>query len=208
LWDLDAGGQDRSGRSAEAHQEEDPMSGPEDTVGGETKAPVSRFRISRAEQARDMDEHSMPAENITATDLAGSPRPAPPAPRRAAMARLLFADPVSRMSVGYGWFRANYMLPRHSHNADCADYVISGEAHLGTEVLRAGDGFFIPSGHNYQYSAGPEGVEVLEFRNADHFNIRLSGNGEAVWERIAAMALANRDYWRGQTPPPAAARMG
>lgn len=185
----------------------DQMSGSAD-VADAAQAPVSRFRIFRAEQAKDMDEHNMPSENITATDLAGIAQAGPAGAAEGAMARLLFSDPVSGMSIGYGWFKANYMLPRHSHNADCAYYVISGEARLGTEVLRAGDGFFIPSGHNYQYSAGPEGVEVLEFRNADQFNIRLSGNGEAVWGRIAAMALANRDHWREQTPPPAAARMG
>lgn len=183
------------------------MSGPAD-VADKPEAPVSRFQIFRAEQAQAMDEHNMPSENITAADLAGIAQAGPAGAEEGAMARLLFADPVSGMSIGYVWFKANYMLPRHSHNADCAYYVISGEAQLGSEVLRAGDGFFIPSGHNYQYSAGPEGVEVLEFRNAPQFNIRLSGNGEAVWGRIAAIALANRDHWREQTPPPAAARMG
>ena len=184
------------------------MSGPADAGVGETKAPVSRFRIFRAEQAQDMDERHMPSENVTAVDLAGIAQADPAGANEGAMARLLFSDPALGMSIGYVWFKANYLLPRHSHNADCAYYVISGEAHLGTEVLRAGDGFFIPSGHNYQYSAGPEGVEVLEFRNAGQFNIRLRGNGEVAWGRIAAMALANRDHWREQTPPPAAARMG
>lgn len=184
------------------------MSGPADAADNEAEAPVSRFRIFRAEQAQEMDEQRMPSENVTAVDLAGIARTVPAGAAEGATARLLFADPVSGMSVGYVWFKANYMLPRHSHDADCAYYVISGEAHLGAEVLRAGDGFFIPAGHNYQYTAGPDGVEVLEFRNAARFNIRLSGNSEAVWGRIAAMALANRDHWREQAPPPAAARMG
>lgn len=171
-------------------------------------ARVSRFQIFRAADSVAMDEEHMPTENLKAADLAGSALAIAEGAGDAAFARLLFADPVTGLSVGYVWFKAGFILPRHSHNADCAYYVISGEAHLGTEVLRAGDGFFVPAGHNYQYTAGPDGVEVLEVRNAPEFNIRLSGNGEAAWRRFADVAIANRERWRTQTPPPAAAAMG
>jgi quercetin dioxygenase-like cupin family protein len=184
------------------------MSGPTEAPTAEVAAPVPRFRIFRATDARDLDEQHMPAENITAVDQAGMAQAGAVGAYEGATAKLLFADPASGLSIGYVWFKANFVLPRHSHDADCAYYVISGEAHLGTEVLRAGDGFFVPAGHNYQYSAGPEGVEVLECRNTTRFNIRLSGNGEAAWRRFADVALANREHWAEQPTPPAVARMG
>ncbi len=80
---------------------------------------------------------------------------------------LLFAQrPPEGMSLAHVWFGANLPLFRHSHPAygDCLYYVLKGEAHLGSQVLSAGDGFFVPNGMPYKYTAGPEGVEVLEFR--------------------------------------------
>ena len=181
------------------------MSGRADSAdAGEAR--VSRFQIFRAAEAQNMEEH-MPTEGLTEVDLAGIARATAEGAGEGGFARLLFADPVSGLSVGYVWFKPNFVLPRHSHNADCAYYVISGEAHLGTEVLRAGDGFFIPAGANYQYSAGPEGVEVLEFRTAARFDMRLSGNSEAAWRRIAENAMANHQRWLREPPPAAAARM-
>jgi len=171
------------------------------------EARVSRFQIFRAADAQNMEEH-MPTEGLSDADLAGIPKASAAGAAEGGFARLLFADPVSGLSVGYVWFKPNFVLPKHSHNADCAYYVISGEARLGTEVLRPGDGFFVPADHNYQYTAGPDGVEVLEVRNAPAFNIRLSGNGEAAWRRFADIAVANRERWRQITPPPAAAAMG
>lgn len=171
------------------------------------EARVSRFQIFRAADAQSMDEH-MPTEGLTPVDMAGAAQAIAEGAAEGGFARLLFSDPVSGMSVGYVWFKPGFVLPRHSHNADCAYYVISGEAHLGTEVLRAGDGFFVPADHNYQYTAGPDGVEVLEVRNAPEFNIRLSGNGEAAWRRFTESAIANRERWRALVPPPAAAAMG
>lgn len=67
--------------------------------------------------------------------------------------------------------------------------------------------FFVPAGGNYQYSAGPEGVEVMEFRTAAEFNMRLSGNTEADWKRIMENAMRNYQGWLSASPPPAAARM-
>lgn len=80
---------------------------------------------------------------------------------------LLFAQrPPDGMSLAHVWFGPNLPLFRHSHPAygDCLYYVLKGEAHLGSQVLQAGDGFFVPNGMPYKYAAGPAGVEVLEFR--------------------------------------------
>ena len=70
------------------------------------------------------------------------------------------------MSLVHAWFGPHFPLFRHSHPrfGDCLYYVVAGQAILGSRVLKAGDGFFVPNGHPYKYKAGPEGVEVLEFR--------------------------------------------
>jgi hypothetical protein len=171
------------------------------------EAPVSRFRIFRAAEGAQLDEAHMPTINVTPVDQAGMTEAYAVGAGEGAMARMIFSDPLSGMSLCYLWFKAGFMLPRHSHDADCAYYVVSGELQLGTETLKAGDGFFVPSGHDYQYAAGPEGVEVVEFRTATRFHLRLAGNGEAVWRRMNAAAAANLERWREQAPPPAAARM-
>ena len=66
------------------------------------------------------------------------------------------------LSLIHAWLKPGFIISRHSHNTDCLYYVVSGEAILGNQVLRAGDGFFVPASHPYAYSAGPEGAEVLD----------------------------------------------
>ena len=54
------------------------------------------------------------------------------------------------MSIPYSWFKLHFVLPKHSHNTDCACDIVSGEAHRGNRVLHTGDGFFVPAEVNYQ----------------------------------------------------------
>ncbi len=70
------------------------------------------------------------------------------------------------MSLVHVWFGANFPLFRHSHPryGDCLYYVIAGEILLGQQRLGAGSTFFVPNGQPYKYTAGPAGVELLEFR--------------------------------------------
>lgn len=70
------------------------------------------------------------------------------------------------MSLAHVWFGANFPLFRHSHPryGDCLYYVIAGEILLGQQRLGAGSTFFVPNGQPYKYTAGPAGVELLEFR--------------------------------------------
>jgi mannose-6-phosphate isomerase-like protein (cupin superfamily) len=170
------------------------------------KKPPSKHRIKifRATEGTNLD---MPQEGVTPVDEIGLAQAYSAGLGEGSVVKSLFTDADSGMSLSYAWFKSNYMLLRHAHDADCAYYVIAGEVHLGTEVLKAGDVFFVPANQLYQYSAGPEGVEVLEVRNAPNFNIRFSGNSAAVWGRIGAVAAANLDAWRTEPPPPAAARM-
>jgi hypothetical protein len=117
--------------------------------------------------------------------------------------KLLFGDPdgpngggLSLVSVRFG---PNYDLPRHSHTGDCLYYVVSGEAHLGNRTVGPGEGFFVPSDAPYGYIAGPEGVEVLEFRATSRFDSKIH-ESRAGWARILEAVRANRDRWAEEMP--------
>jgi quercetin dioxygenase-like cupin family protein len=113
-------------------------------------------------------------------------------------------------SLVYLWFKANYLLPRHSHDVDCMYYVISGSAVMGSQTLRPGDSFFVPAGAPYQYGAGPDGVEVLEVRHGvATFDIKLSEASPATWHAMAEVVKANRGQWQtAMTSPTFAANAG
>jgi hypothetical protein len=104
-------------------------------------------------------------------------------------------------SLTYAWFKGNYPLPLHTHNSDCLYYVISGEIHMGNTVLGAGDGFLLPKNSVYSYRAGPEGVEVLEFRDSAQFDVTMRDGTVQGWERLAAICAANQGLWKSQRPP-------
>jgi quercetin dioxygenase-like cupin family protein len=113
--------------------------------------------------------------------------------------QVLFGDPESGgMSLIRLWYAPHYALPRHSHDVDCLYYVVAGEAHLGNQVLSAGDGFFVPAGAPYAYTAGPEGVEVLEFRATSQFGIHVTER-PARWAQLANLAREHREQWAAQT---------
>lgn len=116
--------------------------------------------------------------------------------------KVLFSAPG--FSLTYAWFKSGFPLPRHSHNADCLYYILAGELALGTETLGVGDGFFVPADAAYSYVPGPEGVEVLEFRHAQQFDIRFLAGNAAYWDKAVATLETERPRWRDQ-PPPAAA---
>lgn len=116
--------------------------------------------------------------------------------------KCLFKSPEpDGFSLSYVWFKGNYALPPHTHDADCLYYVISGEVHMGENVLGAGDGFLVPSSALYSYSAGPDGVEVLEVRNSTHFDITVRDGNPRAWDRLAAICTANNALWKTQPPP-------
>jgi hypothetical protein len=62
--------------------------------------------------------------------------------------RVLYGQPDDdgSPSLVYAWFKPNYPLPRHTHDADCLYYVVAGSAMLGNQVLNAGTGVRHP-GH-------------------------------------------------------------
>jgi hypothetical protein len=61
-------------------------------------------------------------------------------------------------------------------------------------VIREGEGFFVPDGAPYAYSAGPEGVEVLEFRAVSTFDMQIT-ESLARWAKMVETSRAHRDAW-------------
>lgn len=116
--------------------------------------------------------------------------------------RVLFRHDDRGCSLVWAWFGPHYMLPRHSHSADCLYYVVKGEAQLGKRVVKAGSGFFVPADAPYAYQAGPEGIEILEFRGATSFDMKIS-ESLPRWERILEGAREHHDTWADLAPAPA-----
>jgi quercetin dioxygenase-like cupin family protein len=98
-------------------------------------------------------------------------------------------------SLVKAWFGPNYVLPRHSHDGDCLYYVVEGSLIMGSQVIEAGDGFFVPSDAPYAYEAGPEGVVVLEFRTRTSFGMQIPGGQLERWRRMAVVADENAEQW-------------
>lgn len=99
------------------------------------------------------------------------------------------------MSLVWSWFGPGYTLPRHSHDADCLYFVVSGEARLGNRTVPAGGGFFVPADAPYAYSAGDEGIQILEFRGVSSFDMKIT---ESIgrWDRIVETVREHGDEWR------------
>ena len=66
---------------------------------------------------------------------------------------------------------------------------------MGSQVLEAGDGFFVPSGAPYAYEAGPAGVVVLEFRTRTSFGMNIPGGQLERFRRMAAVADEHAEQW-------------
>ena len=116
--------------------------------------------------------------------------------------KTLFSRPG--FSLTHAWFKSGFPLPLHTHNADCLYYIVAGTLQLGTETLGAGDGFFIGAGKAYRYTPGPEGVEVLEFRSEENFDIKFMAKTLPAWARITDVIKERRPAWATETPPSAA----
>lgn len=109
--------------------------------------------------------------------------------------RVLFRQEGGGMSLVWSRFSPNYPLPRHSHSADCVYYVVAGEARMGNRRIGAGAGFFVPADAPYAYTAGPEGIEILEFRGVDSFDMRIT-ESLGRWVRIVEEVRANKAGWQ------------
>jgi hypothetical protein len=108
---------------------------------------------------------------------------------------LFKGDGPDGMSLVHAWFGPNYRLPRHTHSADCLYFVVAGEAVMGNRVVKAGDGFFVKADQPYAYSAGPDGIQILEFRSATGFDMKVLDQTVARWQPIVDVARANHEKW-------------
>lgn len=104
-------------------------------------------------------------------------------------------------SLTHVWFKSGYPLPLHTHTSDCLYYIVAGSVRMGTEEMGPGDGFFVAGGVPYTYETGPEGAEVLEFRNTDTFDIRFMAKNAKAWDKAAATIREKREGWKTEVPP-------
>jgi hypothetical protein len=156
------------------------------------------FEIFRAADAKPEDGIPiMRHEPMTPTMLEGAQRVMEAGLESGHENRLLFC--AAGLSLTYVWFKSFYPLPRHSHDTDCLYYVLGGTLRLGTQDIGKGDGFFIGAGVPYAYTPGENGVEVLEFRAATNFNIKLLANNPAFWDRAAQTVLERQAGWARET---------
>jgi mannose-6-phosphate isomerase-like protein (cupin superfamily) len=163
----------------------------------------ARMRIFRAANAYEVDEKIMRMEGLDENVRAGFQRVEKHGIDNGHKVRCLFQEHSGAgMSLIHIWYKSGFVLPQHKHDADCVYYVIAGEIHAGSAVVGQGDGLFIPKDHDYTYTAGPDGVELLEFRNAAAFNIVFNGTDANQWNRMIAAADANVDAWKAQMKPP------
>jgi hypothetical protein len=165
--------------------------------------PNARFSIYRASDARDYADHPvMTMDELTPVVAEGLKHFAGAGDGDGQVVKLLYAAPG--FSLSYVWFKSGYPLPLHSHTSDCLYHIVGGSLRIGHEELGIGDGFFVGTDVPYTYTPGPQGVEVLEFRNTDKINIRFRG-GKTAWEKAAQIITGRTALWTTEQPPRVAA---
>ena len=165
------------------------------------------FAIYRSRDAVDYSEAGpMSSPPMTQTEIDGGERLREAGFMDGNKVKLLYSRPG--MSLTYAWFKSGFPLPRHSHNADCLYFIVAGTLRLGTEDLGPGDGFFIGTDVPYTYVPGENGVEVLEFRTSDSFDIRLLANSTAYWDKALASLITAREHWPEETVSPSGMEVG
>ena len=166
----------------------------------EADATTQKFRVFRASEGQDLTEsQKMTLADLTPVIADGVSRWVGAGVAEGNITKVLFSMPG--MSLTYAWFKSGFPLPLHSHNADCLYYIIAGTLKLGTEELGAGDGFFVGSDVPYTYKPGADGVEVLEFRTVENFDMKFQGRTAAYWDKVVAGMDAARPNWSSEAPP-------
>lgn len=165
--------------------------------------PRKRMQIFRFNDGEQINETNMPFLGVDEAAMAGLAKimQVTPPGVEGETTTVLFREPGGGMSLAYAWFKSGYVLPRHSHDSDCLYYVVAGSLIMGSQTLRKGDGVFIPKDATYAYEVGPEGLEVLEFRNTSHFHIHFKDNDEAYWDKQAQARASNGSAWADEVPP-------
>ncbi|MEP3225042.1 MAG: cupin domain-containing protein [Parasphingorhabdus sp.] len=167
---------------------------------GEKPAPLKVLRIFRKEDAQDFgDAGHMSYVDDAPVILDGLTKMGEAGIGDGYKGTCLFSG--FGFSLHHFWFKPGYPLPLHSHDSDCLYYIIAGDIRMGTEAMGAGDGFFLPAETPYTYMIGEKGVEILEFRTAEDFNIQFKGKTEAYWETMLEKLRRERPQWEQALPP-------
>jgi hypothetical protein len=167
-------------------------------------AESTRFAIFRGKEARGASEIAMEYAPMTPIVADGAQRAMEAGAEAGTELKLLFAIPG--FSLTYAWFKSDFPLPRHSHNVHCLYYIVGGSLRFGREELGVGDGFFVGKDVPYTYTAGAAGVEVLEFRAADVFDIKVLANNPAFWDTAVETVRSRQSRW-AQEPRPGVTRL-
>jgi quercetin dioxygenase-like cupin family protein len=165
-----------------------------------------RMAVFRRKDAVELDLEMMPFEGMDGEGVQeGVAKMMAAGVQQGAAERtlVLFKEPQPNgLSLTYAWFKSGYVLPKHSHSADCLYYIIAGSLRMGTQVLGKGDGIFVPADDAYTYEVGEDGLELLEFRNASRFNFVFKGNEPAHWDKMAATYVDRAAIWQAETMTP------
>ena len=153
------------------------------TAGGERPSGFTIFRMDEARPHRP----TQPPKGLTEVSAGGLQRFMDARMGDGTEALVLHEGPG--FCLMYVRFKSGFPLFRHSHAPDCLYQVVGGSLQIGDQVLRKGDGFFVPAGTPYAYTAGPEGVEVLEFRHEPIRETVIQANNPAYWEKAVATAV-------------------
>ncbi|MFV0309911.1 MAG: cupin domain-containing protein [Desertimonas sp.] len=108
---------------------------------------------------------------------------------------------VPGFSLAYAWHKSEYPLPLHSHNSDCCYLIIAGEMRVGKDTLGKGDGMFVPADTSYTFETGIDGVEFIEFRHENAWNIVFKYRKQESWDKAADAARTRSDGWRTEKQP-------
>jgi quercetin dioxygenase-like cupin family protein len=172
----------------------------------DTSRPRRGISIFRAEQAvplLETDFMAMPEMTGEALAAGGPEIYMSSAPGTDVRVAVRQTPEEGGFSILHVWFKADYPVPRHSHDADCLYYIVSGSAIMGNQTLRIGDGFFIPAGAPYGYTAGPDGVELLEIRHCvQQFDIQIFESSASKWAAMADTIASHREVWTADTVSP------
>ena len=159
-----------------------------------------RFEIFRRADAPSLEESGILVASTSAEpDADGIGEAVQAGIDRGYTTKVLYATP--QFSLVYLWYKSGFPLPRHSHDADCLYAVVGGSLRIGTEELGPGDGFFVGAEVPYAYTAGDQGVEVLEFRSVGTFDIKLLA-GDAFWRKAAERARSKQEAWSAEEDSP------
>ena len=164
------------------------------------KPAATGYQIFRTSEALSLDETAhMEVADITPDLEAGIGAALEAGFAEGNVVKTLFSQPG--FSLTHAWFKSGFPLPLHTHSSDCLYYIVAGSLQLGTDTLGPGDGFFLDAGKAYRYTPGPDGVEVLEFRTQEDFDIKFLAKTLPAWQKISGVISERRSVWADEQPP-------